>query len=136
MAQTILAKTFFQGVLPMTPLKVQLFTDTGVVSGASAVMAFPTDKFCPAMVFAWVRWKALGTVLANVQGRFADNAALTTNPENGNVAVAFANLVAAPVNWLFQAVSQVATNNQFGLFASAPTGTFTVDARYELYQIT
>lgn len=139
MVQTVNMKSFVGGIAPITPTQTNLFADITIVTGANAVAALPRVQF--SMVWMFIKWKAIGTVLASINARFADNVALTTNPISSATQIGFANL-AVNSNWITQhftdfttGAQALPTNAQVGLFATAPTGTFTIDARYEIYPV-
>ena len=139
MTQSITYRSNILGLAPCSPIIVTKFADVNVVAGANCSVSLPTTVVGTGyFAIILIKFKAFGTTLTTFQPLFSDAAAGTGNPQFGeSVQTSSLLLTAAPVNIIKRDhLTDIASNLYFCMYHSGTlTGTFTLDARVEIYSI-
>jgi hypothetical protein len=134
MAQTIGIKDLIFTLMPTTPSATLLGADLTLANGTNAVWTLP--KSGPCLIYAFLKFKAVGTALA-LFPRTGSNNTLTSNFQQAIAIVdTSSNYITANTTLPVDMISDLAATAYFGLYCNgAPTGSYTLDYRYEYYPL-
>ena len=139
MAQTIVFRSNILGITPCTPISVTKFNDINVAAGAVCSVALPTSPVGTGyLALIIMKFKAYGTTLTSFQPLFSDAVAGTGTPQFGeSISTGSLLLTASPVNIIKRDhLTDASSNLYFCMYHSGTlTGTFTFDAKIEMYSI-